>query len=92
VAFAGAIIGEAAPAEVRLAEGDHDAAVRLLHQALPLARRSILVRHLLHRVGGSMITAAVEPATARALVHDAEATLAWDDICPFCSVMFLVPA
>ncbi|MDT7552374.1 MAG: hypothetical protein QOI16_910, partial [Pseudonocardiales bacterium] len=127
VAFAGAIIGEAALlsgdvvlasaelseacalhhelgatggeahclqrlAEVRLAEGDHDAAVRLLRQALPLARGSILVRHLLHRVYGSMITAADDPSTARALVDDAEVTLAWDDICPFCSIMFLVPA
>jgi DNA-binding SARP family transcriptional activator/tetratricopeptide (TPR) repeat protein len=127
VAFAGAIIGEAALlsgdltlaatelteacalhhelgaaggeahclqrlAEVRLAEGDRDEAGSLLRRALPLARGSILVRHVLHRVYGSMITAAPDPASARALVDDAEVTLAWDDICPFCSIMFLVPA
>lgn len=79
-------------AEVRLAEGDREEARRLLRRALPLARGSILVRHVLHRVYGSMVTAAPDAATARALVDDAESTLAWDDICPFCSIMFLVPA
>ncbi len=79
-------------AEVRLAEGDREAAGQLLRQALPMARGSILVRHLLHRVYGSLITAAPDPVSARALVDDADATLAWDDICPFCSIMFLVPA
>ena len=36
-------------AEVRIAEGDSAAAMQLLQQALPLARASIVAKHLLQR-------------------------------------------
>ena len=45
-------------AEVRLAQGDDAEARRLLERALPLARSSIVAKHLLHRVFGTMIRAA----------------------------------
>jgi DNA-binding SARP family transcriptional activator len=79
-------------AEVRLAEGDHAAAERLLQRALPLARWSVVASHLLQRIYGTMITAAPDAATARAVVDRAEATLGETDRCEFCVVMFAVPA
>jgi tetratricopeptide (TPR) repeat protein len=45
-------------AEVRLARGDDAEARRLLERAFPLARSSIVAKHLLHRVFGTMIRAA----------------------------------
>jgi tetratricopeptide (TPR) repeat protein len=79
-------------AEVHLARGDTDAARALLHQALPLARWSIIAMHLLQRIHGSLIAAAPDPMTARAEVDRAEAALGVDDWCLFCSVMLSVPA
>jgi DNA-binding SARP family transcriptional activator/tetratricopeptide (TPR) repeat protein len=79
-------------AEVQLARNDTDAARALLHQALPLARWSILAHHLLHRIYGTLITAAPDPTLARAEVDRAEAALGVDDWCQFCSVMLSVPA
>jgi hypothetical protein len=79
-------------AEVRVAEGDDAAAMRLLHQALPLARSSIIAKHLLQRIFGTMIVAAPDPLEARAIVDRAESTLGWDDACVFCSIMLAVPA
>jgi hypothetical protein len=79
-------------AEVRLAEGDGEAAMRLLQQALPLARGSIVAKHLLQRIFGTMIVAAADPLDARAIVDRAESTLGWDDVCQFCSIMLSVPA
>jgi hypothetical protein len=79
-------------AEVRVAEGDRAAATQLLQQALPLARWSIIALHLLQRIYGTMIAAAPDPATARAVVDRAESTLGINDACPFCSVMLSVPA
>jgi DNA-binding SARP family transcriptional activator/tetratricopeptide (TPR) repeat protein len=79
-------------AEVRLAEGDRAGARELLDRALPLARRSILARHLLHRVHGTMIVAAGDLEEARAIVDRAEAAMGWDDRCAFCSIMLYVPA
>ena len=71
--------GEAAAlqrlAEVHLARGDDDEANRLLRQALPLARWSAIALHLLQRIFGTMILAAPDPASARAVVDRAEATL-----------------
>ncbi len=40
-------------AEVRVAEGDGAAAQRLLQQALPLARSSLIAKHLLQRIFGT---------------------------------------
>ena len=79
-------------AEVRVAEGDGAAAMRLLQQALPLARASMIAKHLLQRIFGTMIVAASDPLEARAIVDRAESTLGWDDACLFCSIMLSVPA
>jgi tetratricopeptide (TPR) repeat protein len=79
-------------AEVRVAEGDLVSAMQLLQQALPLARSSVLARHLLQRIFGTMVRAASDPLEARAIVDRAEATLGWEDACPFCSVTLSVPA
>ncbi len=80
-------------AEVRLAEGD-DRAARgsCCTQALPLARSSMIARHLLQRVFGTMILATPDPLEARAVVDRAESTMGWDDACLFCSIMLEVPA
>ena len=79
-------------AEVHLARNEPDEARALLHQALPLARWSILAHHLLHRIYGTLIAAAPDPTVARAEVDRAEAALGVDDWCQFCSVMLSVPA
>ena len=79
-------------AEVRVAEGDPDAAMHLLHQALPLARSSMIANHLMQRIFGTMIIAAPDELEARAIVDRAESTLGWDEVCPFCSIMLAVPA
>ena len=79
-------------AEVRLATGDPDGARALLDQALPLARWSIMARHLLQRIYGTMISAAPNPLLARAIVDRAESTLGSEDLCAFCSIMLSLPA
>ncbi len=79
-------------AEVRLAQGDREEARRLLDRALPLARWSVIAKHLLQRTYGTMILAAPDAAAARALVDQAEATLGETDRCSFCVVMLAVPA
>ena len=79
-------------AEVRIAEGDPEAARRLLDQALPLARWSTIAMHLMHRIYGLMITAAPDPTSARAVVDRAEATIGSDDACQFCGIMLALPA
>jgi tetratricopeptide (TPR) repeat protein len=79
-------------AEVRVAEGDREAAMRLLQQALPLARVSMVARHQLQSIFGTMILAADDALEARAIVDRAESVLGWDDACSFCSIMLSVPA
>ncbi len=79
-------------AEVRVAEGDFSTAMQLLQQALPLARSSIIAKHLLHRIFGTMILATPDPLDARAVVDRAESTLGGEDFCTFCSIMLSVPA
>jgi DNA-binding SARP family transcriptional activator/tetratricopeptide (TPR) repeat protein len=79
-------------AEVRLAQGDDAEARRLLERALPLARSSIVAKHLLHRVFGTMILAATSMAEGREIAERAESVLGWDDFCQFCSIMLAVPA
>ncbi len=92
----GSIAGEAHSlqrlAEVKLVLGDRVEANRLLHRALPLARFSSIGLHLLQRVFGTMIQAAQDPVTARAIVDRAEATLGVHDRCRFCAIMLAVPA
>jgi tetratricopeptide (TPR) repeat protein len=79
-------------AEVRLARGDRPTANRLLRQALPLARWSLVGPHLMQRLYGTMVAAAEDAHAARAVVDAARATLADNDECMFCDVMFTVPA
>jgi DNA-binding SARP family transcriptional activator len=79
-------------AEVRLAQGDRAGATRLLQRALPLARWSAIALHILHRVYGTMIRAAPDVESARAVVDQATAALGREDLCPFCSIMLAVPA
>jgi DNA-binding SARP family transcriptional activator/tetratricopeptide (TPR) repeat protein len=79
-------------AELRLLEGDREEARRLLDRALPLARWSVVAKHLMQRIYGTMILAAPDPRAARALVDQAEATLGETDSCNFCVVMLAVPS
>ncbi|HTQ92512.1 MAG TPA: AAA family ATPase [Streptosporangiaceae bacterium] len=79
-------------AEVRLVQGDDEEARRLLERALPLARDSIVAKHLLHRVFGTMIRAAASRPEAIQAAERAESMLGWDDFCQFCSIMLAVPA
>jgi len=92
----GSIAGEAHSlqrlAEVRLAKGDRAEAQQLLRRALPLAHWSATALHLLQRVYGSMIRAAPDVETARAIVDQAMSTVGQEDACPFCSIMLAVPA
>ena len=66
--------------------------MRLVQEAFPLARSSMIAKHLLQRVFGTMITAARSPLEARVIVDRAESTLGWDDACAFCQIMLSVPA
>jgi len=79
-------------AEVRVAQGDRAEAQQLLRRALPLARWSATALHLLQRVYGTMIRAAPDVETARAVVDQAMSTVGQEDACPFCSIMLAVPA
>ena len=79
-------------AEVRLAQRDQVGATRLLRRALPLARWSAIALHLLQRVYGTMIRAAPDVDSARAVVDQARAALGQEDACTFCSIMLDVPA
>lgn len=79
-------------AELHLVRGEGERAMALLWQALPMARGSIVGRHLLQRIFGTMVLAADDPDEARALVDRAEAMLGWDDACAFCAIMLSVPA
>lgn len=79
-------------AEVRLAQGDRAEARRLLQRALPLARWSAIALHLMQRVYGTMIRAAPDEVTARAVVDQATAALGQEDSCTFCNIMLAVPA
>jgi tetratricopeptide (TPR) repeat protein len=79
-------------AEIQLLQGDAAEARRLLQRALPLARWSVMAKHLMHRIYGTMIAAAPTPEAARAIVDQARAALGDRDACSFCVVMFAVPA
>jgi len=79
-------------AEVHVQRGDPDQARQLLHRSLLLARWSMVARCLMPRIYGTMIAAAVDEPAAVAVVEQAEAALAPEDYCPFCSIMLAVPA
>jgi hypothetical protein len=82
----GAAAGEAHSlqrlAEVQLTKGDAAESIRLLQQALPLARWSAISLHLLQRIFGTMIRAAGDRHSARAVVDRAESTLGTEDRAP----------
>jgi tetratricopeptide (TPR) repeat protein len=79
-------------AEVELALGHRDEALRFLRRALTLARFSSLGQHLLQRIYGTMIIAARDAASARAMVDEAFAALGRSDACHFCAIMLALPA
>jgi DNA-binding SARP family transcriptional activator/tetratricopeptide (TPR) repeat protein len=79
-------------AEVKLALGDRVEAKQLLRRALTVGRFTSLAKHLIQRVYGTMIIAEEDPAAARAMADQAEASLGFDDHCPFCIIMLAIPS
>lgn len=79
-------------AEVHLARGEYDEALRLLATALPLARWSALAHHLIQRIYGTMIRATQDPTAARLVVDQAADAIGPSDACIFCTVMIAVPS
>jgi len=81
-------------AEAHLLVGRPDAAEPLLRHALDLARgSSLLVRHLLPRIYGTMVRAARQPDEALEVIAEAQtATAEARDLCRTCSIAFLLPA
>ncbi|MCV2491282.1 AAA family ATPase [Geodermatophilus sp. YIM 151500] len=79
-------------AEVHVRRGDPAAAAPLLQRALPLARWSIVAQCLLPRIYATMIDGADDVTTSLAVVDRAESSLAPEDHCPFCAIMFALPA
>ncbi len=79
-------------AEVYIELGDNGEALRLLDEALPLARWSALANHLVQRIFGCMIKATTDPDDARTLVERANRSIGPSDMCMFCTVMIAVPS
>jgi hypothetical protein len=79
-------------AEVNLYAGEPRESLRLLQQALPIARWSPLSHHLLQRIYGTMVAAAPTPEDAALTAADALAVLDGPESCDFCQVMVAVPA
>lgn len=80
-------------AELDLIAGDGAEAALLLAQALELARQSTLLgRHLLPRIYGTMIDAAAGTAQSLAVVEEAESAVAPTEACRMCRVTFTLPA
>ena len=79
-------------AELHIELDDHDEALRLLDEALPLARWSALSQHLVQRIFGTMIDATSDPDEARAVVDRAARAIGPSDMCIFCTVMIAVPS
>jgi DNA-binding winged helix-turn-helix (wHTH) protein/tetratricopeptide (TPR) repeat protein len=79
-------------AELELACGDRAKAIRLLREALPLARWSPLSNHLLQRIYGTLIAAQPDAATAMEAADEAIEIVDAPTACEFCGVMVEVPA
>jgi DNA-binding winged helix-turn-helix (wHTH) protein/tetratricopeptide (TPR) repeat protein len=79
-------------AELELATGNRPEAERLLRRALPLARWSPLVHHLLQRIYGTLVAAAPDRDAALALVDEAVEAADEHNACMVCQVMIAVPA
>ena len=91
-ATSGEALGLQRLAELHVIEGDRVGALRLLDEALPLARWSPIAKHLIQRVHGTRIQATTDPDLARGLVDEAWASLGLSDMCGFCTVMLAVPS
>ena len=80
-------------AEVALHRGLHAEGVALLDQALAVARESDVGFHLLDRIYGARISAALDPASALAALEEAEAAVRGPvETCPTCRITLAVPA
>ncbi len=79
-------------AEVHIELGDSIEALRLLEDALPLARWSPLSHHLIQRTYGTMIRACATAEEARLTVERAITAIGPSDMCLFCTVMIAVPS
>jgi tetratricopeptide (TPR) repeat protein len=94
----GVLCGEALSlqrlAEAHLAVGDAERAQGVLGEALVAARGSpVATRHLLDRIHGTAIRAALEPAAAVAAVDEAARAVQGPlESCPPCSVNRTIPA
>lgn len=80
-------------AEVALYRGQPAAARELLDDALAVARESDVGFHLLDRIYGAKITAAVDPAAALIMLDEAESSVRGPlETCPGCRITLAVPA
>jgi len=79
-------------AELELAAGNRAESERLLRRALPLARWSPLVHHLLQRIYGTLVAAAPDRDAALAVVDEAVEASDARKTCMVCHVMIAVPA
>ena len=80
-------------AEVAWLRGDSASAVRLLDEALAIARESEVGFHLFDRIYGSRVAMAESPRHALAAVEEAEEAVRGPiETCPGCRVTLAVPA
>ncbi len=80
-------------AEVALHRGLPAAAAALLDEALAVARESEVGFHLLDRIYGTRVAAALDPASALAALEEAEAAVRGPvETCPGCRITLAVPA
>jgi tetratricopeptide (TPR) repeat protein len=80
-------------AEVALHRGLRAEAVALLAEALAVARESDVGFHLLDRIYGTRVAAALDPASALAALEEAEAAVRGPvETCPGCRITLAVPA
>jgi tetratricopeptide (TPR) repeat protein len=80
-------------AEVALNRGLQAEAVALLDEALAIARESDVGFHLLDRIYGTRVAAALDPASALGALEEAEAAVRGPvETCPGCRITLAVPA
>lgn len=80
-------------AEVALHRGLQSDAVALIDEALAVARESDVGFHLLDRIYGTRISAALDPVSALAALEDAESAVRGPvETCPGCRITLAVPA
>jgi tetratricopeptide (TPR) repeat protein len=80
-------------AEVALHRGLQAEAIALLDEALAVARESGVGFHLLDRIYGTRVAAALDPASALAALEEAEAAVRGPvETCPGCRITLAVPA